>query len=341
MYFVNFLTIAFVSRAFLVAIFFFYGFASPRSHGEERQLIRPVMRDALLASGVLAIATSGDGKRMAVSGQASDLRFYDLTTFQRVRKFSSPKTRTYLDLEFSPDGKRLAAAATGTVHIWDTEKFAMRFEFDACWPIVFSRDGNQLLTTSRDSKEMTAWSLSTRQKAWSIPHMDRICAMSLSADNRYLATVTIDEPKLRIWDLKNMTLPPLVLPADTGKEMAKLDRRVDRIDFSKDAETLVMSGADVSYFANLKEKSVVHLGDSRMALSQSKSLLFSVGSSANTIQVWDAKTNKLLTQVTLDVELPIALPCVLNVTSDGKLLSIGDDSGNVIVMNIDSIKLPK
>ena len=130
----------------------------------------------------------------------------------------------------------------------------MLFEFDACWPIVFSRDGNQLLTTSTDSKEMTAWSLSTRQKAWSIPHTDRICAMSLSADNRYLATVTIDEPKLRVWDLKNITLPPLVLPADTGKEMAKLDRRVDRIDFSKDAETLVMSGADV-YTSQISKRS--------------------------------------------------------------------------------------
>ena len=138
-----------------------------------------------------------------------------------------------------------------------------------------------------------------------------------------------------------MTLPPLVLPADMEKGTTKLDRRVDRIDFSKDAETLVMSGADVSYFANLKEKSVVHLGDSRMALSRSKSLLFSIGFPANTIQVWDAKTNKLLTQITLDVEFHIALPCVMNVSSDGKLLSIGDDSGNVIVVNIDSIKLPK
>ena len=331
---------AIIARIFFLAVLI-GGFASHRSHGQERQLIRPVMRDALLASGVLAIATSGDGKQMAVSGQASDLRFYDLTTFQRIRKFSSPKTETYSALEFSPDGKRLAAAATGTIHIWDTEKFAMRFKFDACWPIVFSRDGNQILTTATDRKEMTAWSLPTRQKAWSIPHTDRICAMSLSADNRYLATVTIDEPKLRVWDLKNITLPPLVLPANTGKEMAKLDRRVDRIDFSKDAETLVMSGADVSYFANLKEKSVVHLGDSRMALSQSKSLLFSVGSPANTIQVWNAKTTKLLTQITLDVEINIALPHVMNVSSDGKLLSIGDDSGNVIVVNIDSIKLPK
>ena len=341
MYFVNFGMIAIVPQSFLVALFFFYGFDSHRSYGQERQLIRPVMRDTLPASAVQAIATSGDGKRMAVSGQASDLRFYDLTTFQRVRKFSSPKSETYLDLEFSPDGKRLAAAGTHTVHIWDTEKFVMLFEFDACWPIVFSRDGNQLLTTSTDSKEMMAWSLSTRQKAWSIPHTDRICAMSLSADNRYLATVTIDEPKLRVWDLKNITLPPLVLPADTGKEMAKLDRRVDRIDFSKDAETLVMSGADVSYFANLKEKSVVHLGDSRMALSRSKSLLFSIGFPANTIQVWNAKTTKLLTQVTLDVELPIALPCVLNVSSDGKLLCVGDDSGNIVVVDTDAIKLPK
>ncbi len=341
MCFANFHMIAIVPRSFLVALFFFYGFASHRSHGQERQLIRPVMRDALLASAVLAIATSGDGKQMAVSGQASDLRFYDLTTFQRVRKFSSPKTQTYMTLEFSPDGKRLAAAATGTIHIWDTEKFAMQFKLDACWPIVFSRDGNQLLTTSTDRKEMTAWSLSTHQKAWSIPHTDRICAMSLSADNRYLATVTIDQPKLRVWDLKNITLPPLVLPADEEKGKVELTRRVDRIHFSKDAETLVMSGAEVSYFANLKEKSIIHLGDSRMVLSQSQSLLYSIGSHANTIQVWNAKTNKPLTQITLDGEFHIVLPHALNVTSDGKLLCIGDDSGNVIVVNTDSIKFPK
>ncbi len=40
-------------------------------------------------------------------------------------------------------------------------------------------------------------------------------------------------------------------------------------------------------------------------------------------------------------EFRIVLPCVMSVTSDGKLLSIGDDSGNVIVVNIDAIKLPK
>lgn len=293
---------AIVSHSLLVAIFFFCSVTCSRSHGEERRLIRPVMRDALPASAVLAIATSGDGKQMAVSGQASDLRFYDLTTFQRVRKLSSPKTETYSALEFSPDGKRLAAAAVGTVQIWNTEKFVLLYELEACGPMVFSRDGNQLLTTSKDGKEMTAWSLSTRRKALSIPHADRICAMSLSADNRYLATVTLDRPKLRVWDLKNITIPPLVLPADEDKGIAKLVRRVDRVDFLKDAEALMMSGAEVSYFANLKAKSVIHLGDSRMALSQSKSLFFSIGSDANTIQVWNAKTNKLLTQITLDVE---------------------------------------
>ena len=234
--------IAIISHALLVAIFFLYSFPCYRSHGQERQSIRPVMRDALLASAVQAIATSEDGKRMAVSGQSSELRFYDLTTFERVCKFSSPKTEIYSALEFSPDGKRLAAAAARTIQIWDAEKFAVLFELEACGPIVFSRDGNQLLTTSKDGKEMTAWSLSTRQKAWSIPHTDRICAMCLSAENRYLATVTLDRPKLRVWDLKNITLPPLVLPADTEKGKSKPMRRIDRVDFSKGNPSVSGSG---------------------------------------------------------------------------------------------------
>ena len=102
-----------------------------------------------------------------------------------------------------------------------------------------------------------------------------------------------------------------------------------------------MSGDEVSYFANLKDKSVIHLGDSRMVLSDTKSLLYSIGPQTNTIKVWNAKTNNLITQITLDVKFNIVLPHTINVTSDGKLVSIGDDSGNVVVVNIDSIPLPK
>ena len=72
------------------------------------------------ADAVLALATSGDRKLLAVATRAAEIRIYE--TEKRIRKTTIPKVPSpVLAIALNRDGTRLALGSkTGEVQIWDT-----------------------------------------------------------------------------------------------------------------------------------------------------------------------------------------------------------------------------
>ena len=68
---------------------------------------------------ILALAISPDAAHVAVAGEGSDVRIYELETGKFVAKCSGNPAAVYA-LQFSPDSGRLATAGfDGTVRIYD------------------------------------------------------------------------------------------------------------------------------------------------------------------------------------------------------------------------------
>jgi WD40 repeat protein len=329
-----------IIQRLLLATFLLGAVSAPHVKCQEPLAIRPISHDTVPTSAVRTIAICANKKRMAISGDATDLRFFDLSTSKRIQKLSSPTTETYFSLDYSPDGKTLAAGTTSGVHIWDAERFTQVTGLNANPPIAFSRNGKILFTGSPNARDLIAWSVDTWKKSWTVPHEDRICALKVSDDNRYLATVTLDTPTLRVWDLNNFTAPPLILPDQNNREAKDGFTRVDRIQFSHDGKTLVMQYDESTYIARLKNKTISKLADIQMVYLEARGLYVGVGLTDNTLHIRDAKTNKEIHQIKLKSEHNITLPKVVSLSADGSLLAIGNDSGDVVVLKTDDIVVP-
>jgi hypothetical protein len=105
--------------------------------------------------GVLAIAWSPDGRRLATGSSDRTVRIWDTSSGSElaVLRGHGDWVRAVV---WSPDGRRLATASSDrTVRIWDTHgcsELAVLHAHDAeVWGVVWSPDGLRLATASRDS----------------------------------------------------------------------------------------------------------------------------------------------------------------------------------------------
>jgi WD40 repeat protein len=88
----------------------------PGSDVPERTL--PLSRPT---SSPAAMAVAPDGT-LAVAFTMNDVRLLDPDTFRELATLKSPDPRLIAGLQFSPDGRYLAAFSTGNVHLWDLRR---------------------------------------------------------------------------------------------------------------------------------------------------------------------------------------------------------------------------
>jgi WD40 repeat protein len=167
--------------------------------------------------GPVHICDLKNGTRRALTDSASTsgqaiacllaMRAWNEAAFWKAFNDWSPEFLDYSagTLAFSPDGRQLACAVTGEIHVWDLQQ--MKKKVIHCGPpqayvqlMAFSPDG-RFLASEADPDCITLWEMTTLQPAARIVHScDGANSLVFSADGRLLATGHPNHSVL-IWDL--------------------------------------------------------------------------------------------------------------------------------------------
>jgi WD40 repeat protein len=191
----------------------------------------------LLESGHPAqvVAFSPVDNQTLVAGVGGNLQVWNLRT-REFHDVATHKTEV-VALAFSPDGKRLASAARGTVNIWDTKTWTQTKELDGpSWihtDVVFSLN-NALLATPVASGKATLYDTSTWKLLATFSHHREVTDVAFSPKGNRLATVSHDGT-IGIWDVT------------TGEKQFDLMGETSGlycVAFSPDGNSLVTGGVD-------------------------------------------------------------------------------------------------
>jgi WD40 repeat protein len=155
------------------------------------------------SAGVLSVAFSPDGTRLAMTGQTV-VHIWDLTTNKEKRILKGHIGSTY-SVAFSPDGSRLATAGQdGTVRIWDAT-FSEEAPFVTGYKtttisVAFSPDRQRIASAGRNRTTVEVWDATTGQLLHTLRgHTQMVCKVTFSPDGRRLASASEDKT-VRVWD---------------------------------------------------------------------------------------------------------------------------------------------
>jgi WD40 repeat protein len=186
-------------------------------------------------------AFSGDGKRLAVSGDGGVLRVWDLAADGApvVAGTHQPEVR---HLAFTPDGKRLVSAGGKFAAVWNTERpgapVVLRGHEDEIQALALSRDGRWAATAGVD-RSVRVWDLAAREPSAATrvlaDHQSTVRALAFTPDGRRLVSAGLDRTA-RVWDLTTPApgAAPTVLRGHEGD--------VERLAVSPDGRWLVTGG---------------------------------------------------------------------------------------------------
>ncbi len=155
----------------------------------------------------------------------------------RIRFTLTGHTDTVSDVEFSPDGTKLASASSDhTAKIWDfasgKELFTLKGHTDQVMQIKFSPNGKRVATASWDGTAKI-WDVATGQVLMTLSgHTGRLADIQYSPDGKLLATVA-DDLMVKIWD------------AESGRELLSLpDASLFLVSFSPDGSKVALGYED-------------------------------------------------------------------------------------------------
>lgn len=161
-------------------------------------------RNSNLHIGVLALAYSPDGRRLAGAGGDGAIGVYDAATGERLRRLEEGEV-SVLSLAWSPDGSRLAAGLAGhAVRVWDVEGGRLepgppdRLGGPAA-AVAVSPDGRTLAAATFDGA-VWLWTFDAEPRRLHVlrGHEGEARALAFSPDGSRLASAGLDGT-VRIW----------------------------------------------------------------------------------------------------------------------------------------------
>ena len=190
---------------------------------------------------VLSVSFSPDGQTLASSSRDGTIHLWDVQTGALKQRLRTGFAAWIRSVNFSSDGRTLASGGGGKqashVYLWDaqtgTEKKILTGHNWKVYSVVFSPDGQTLVSSSED-ETVRLWDAQTgTEKKILTGHTDDVYSVSFSPDGQTLASGSKDNT-VRLWDVQ--TGLKQILTGHTGG--------VASVSFSPDGQTLASASGD-------------------------------------------------------------------------------------------------
>ena len=206
--------------------------------GEVFQDLPKLLADISRRTGVVSVAFSPDGKRLASSDKDGKVWLWDASEGWEIARLQGHKGWAW-SVTFSPDGTRLASGAEdGTVRLWDAAggQEIARLEGHKDWvdSVAFSPDGKRLASGGNDGMVRVWDAAGGREIARLEGHMGDVWSIAFSPDGKLLAS-SADNGTVGLWD------------AAGGGGIARLEGhrgRVSSVAFDPDGKLFASAGDD-------------------------------------------------------------------------------------------------
>jgi len=171
--------------------------------------------------GNIGVNFSSDDQIVGTAGGDGSVRLYDLRTGRRLARLSTPGNGTLQDLDFSADGRWVAAAGLGEkIYVWNLRTRSLKWAIDhgqLIFAIRFSADGKEIVTGDVKGN-VDFWDPDTgRQIGREIGGQNgAVISVTFSPDGSDVLTTSSDG-KVRLIDVATGKLVGAPLPgADAG-----------------------------------------------------------------------------------------------------------------------------
>ncbi len=238
--------------------------------------------------GVLSVAVSPDGRRIATASDDLTAKIWDAASGRELLTLKGHRD-WIRSVAFSPDGSRIVTASHDqTARVWAAgtgrELFRLKGHSDVVASALFSPDGHRIVTGSWD-KTAKVWDADTGREQFTLKgHTGRIWAVAISPNGQRIATASDDKTAI-VWD------------AVTGQERLTLKGHTDEIislAFSPDNGRIATTSEDKTakvWDAASGRELLTLKGHTSFVLCvafSSDGKRIATGSVDNSVKLWDA-----------------------------------------------------
>jgi RNA polymerase sigma factor (sigma-70 family) len=187
-----------------------------------------------IAGGGKAIRFGADGQSVAWLGEEGAIHRWETATGKDLGQIVNTERTPwggespYQHMDFTPDGKTLAAVTYGVVHLWDPEAGKLLRKLpqptDNSYRVAFAPDGKSLAVGNY--RRVFLWETATGQQQFQ-GHSNMVSAVAFAPGGKQVVSVGQDAT-LRLWD-----------PVG-AKELRKVDGATRLLAFSPDGKTMAL-----------------------------------------------------------------------------------------------------